>query len=230
MRIQCAAVVCFVLALAGCSSLSLQDDNHPATVQDLVGRYVAANNAQDAAAMNALLHPKSLACITPENRDFYDRANAVSMRQSIPADYKFTDTVLSEKDALPMNGYATFPVRPTHQIQIDYSRGVETSGTVMFWLVSENGRWYKDDPCATAGMVKQFHDDLPNIKAREQATKGLVAQIREPLLSELKSLLKEGKGATASKRYGEATGEDGDTSLMVIDELEFQLRQQKVLQ
>lgn len=230
MRFPHVIAACCVLALTGCSSVLSQADDHPATIQELVSRYVAANNAQDAGVMNALLHPKSLACITPENRDFYDRADAVSMRQPIPADYKFTDTVLMGKDVPPLNGYATFPLPPTHQIQIEYTSGAENSGTVMMWLVGENGRWYKDDPCVNADIVKQFHDDLPNIKAREQATKDLVAQIQEPLLSELKSLLKEGKGATASKRYGAATGKDGDTSLAVIEELEFQLRQQKVLQ
>lgn len=224
MRFPRVLGICCVFALAGCSSLFSRASNHPATIQDLVSRYVAANNAQDAGAMNALLHPKSLACVTPENRDFYDRAVAVSMRQSIPADYHFTDTVLGEKDALPLSSYATFPVRPTHQIQLEYSGGAEESGTVMFWLVSENGRWYKDDPCINSAIIKQFHDDLPNIKTREQATKTLVAQIPQPLLSDLKSLLKEGKSATASKRYAQATGKDNDTALMVIEELAFQLR------
>lgn len=228
MRLSSVLVFFSFLALGGCSSLFSQD-NHPSSIKELVSRYVAANNAQDANAMNALLHPKSLACITPENGDFYDRAVAVSMRQPIPSDYHFTDTALGEKDALPVYAYGTFPIRPNHQIQIEYSSGAESSGTVIFWLVSENGHWYKDDPCANPDVIKQFHDDLPNIKAREQATKALVAQIQEPLLSELKSLLKQGKSATASRRYAQATGKNGDTSGMVIDELEYQLRQEKVL-
>ena len=211
------------------SFLFSQPNNHPATVNELVSRYVAANNFHDAAAMNALLHPKSLACVTPENRDFYDRAVEVSMRQPIPSNCHFTDTPLTAKDALPLKDYGTFPVPPTHQIQVEYERA-EDSGTVMFWLVSENARWYKDDLCINASIIKQFHDDLPNIKAREQATKTLVAQIQDPLLSELKSLLKQGQSATASRRYAEVTGKDGDTSLAVIDELEFQLRQQHFLQ
>lgn len=221
--------ICCALAFAGCSSLLSQPNNHPATVKELVSLYVAANNAQDASAMNALLHPKSLGCITPENRDFYDRAVAVSMRQFIPADYHFTDTPIGDKDALPAYGYGAFPVRPTHQIQVEYSGGAEESGTIIFWLVTENGRWYKDDPCINTVTIKQFHDDLPNIKAREQANKTLVAQIPQPLLSELTSLLKQGKSATASKRYAQATSKDNDTSLAVIDELAYQLRQQKVL-
>lgn len=229
MRFPCVLGICCGLTVAGCSSLLSLPNNHPTTIQQLVSRYVAANNAQDASAMNALLHPKSLACVTPENRDFYDRAVAVSMRQFIPADYHFTDTPVGEKDTLPLDGYETFPIRPTHEIQVEYSGGPEESGTVIFWLIAENGRWYKDDPCINAVIIKHFHDDLPNIKAREQANKTLVAQIPQPLLSELTSLLKEGRSATASKRYAQATGKDNDTSLAVIDELAYQLRQQKVL-
>ena len=174
--------------------------------------------------MNVLLHPKSLACITPENRDFYDRAVTTCMRQPIPIDFRFTDSTVSDKDTSSLYGYGTFPVPPTHKIEIQYSRG-EDSGTVLFWVVSENGRWYKDDPCINSDVIKQFHDDLPNIKAREAATKALVAQIKDPLLSELRALLSENKSATASQRYAQAAGKDGDTSLAVIEELEYQLRQ-----
>ena len=228
MRFPRVLAVCCVLELAVCSSLFSQTNNHPPTLNELVSRYVAAINAQDATAVNGLAYPESLACITQDNRDFYDRAVAVSMRKHIPADYHFTDTTLSGKDVLPLNGYATFPIRPTHQIQIEYSSGAENSGTVLLWLVSKNGHWYNDEPCINSIIIKQFHDDLPNIKARERATKSLVAQIQGPLLSELKSLLKQGKDATASHRYAQAAGKDNDTSLMVIEELAFQMRQQKI--
>lgn len=147
------------------------------------------------------------------------------MREPIPPGYHFTDTAFSERDKLPAEVYGVFPMRPTHQIQIDYTNGAEDHGVVVFWLVRENGHWYKDDPCISAEIIKQFHDDLPNIKAREKATKALVAQMPAPLFSELKSLIREGKTATASRRYSEATGEDGDTSLLVIAELEEQLGQ-----
>lgn len=217
--------MCFIFALSGCSFSRSQIDSHPSTIEELVSRFVTATNARDANGLNALLHPKSLACITPENRDFYDRALAVSMREPIPQGYHFTDTALSEKDKPPADGYGVFPVRPTHQIQIEYTNGVENHGIVVFWLVRENGLWYKDDPCISAEVIKQFHDDLPNINARENATKALVAQMPPPLLSELKSLIREGKTATASRRYAEAAGKDGDTSLLVIAELEEQLRQ-----
>lgn len=229
MRMPGVLAVCSLLALAGCASSLSETNNHPATVQQLVSQFVAATNAHDVKGLNALLHPKSLACVTPENRDFYDRAVAISLRQPIPLNYHFTDTVVAEQDKLPAYGYGVFPVRPTHQIQLEYTNGAEDSGTVMFWLVNEGGRWYKDDPCINADVIKQFHDDLSNIKAREAATKALVAQIKDPLLSELKALLKEGKGATASQRYAQATGKDGDTSLAVIDELEYQLRQSNSL-
>lgn len=56
-----------------------------------------------------------------------------------------------------------------------------------------------------------------------------VAQILKLLPSKLTSLLKEGKSAAASKHHAQATGKDNDTSLAVIDELAYQLRQQKGL-
>jgi hypothetical protein len=225
MQFSWKAAACCVLAVSGCSSSKSQIADSPASIEVLVTRFVAATNARDANGLNALLHPKSLACVTPENKDFYDRSLAVSFREPIPPGYHFTDALLAEKGKMPLEGYGDFPVRPTHEIHIEYSNGAEDSGIVIFWLVQENGHWYKDDPCIRAEAVKQFHDDLPDIKARESATAALVDQIPDSLLSELKSLIRAGKTSTASRRYAEATGKDGSTSLFVIAELEERLRQ-----
>jgi len=219
------AMACSVLAFCSCSCSKSPAKNYPTSIEELVNRFVAATNARDANGLNALLHPKSLACVTPENKDFYDRVVEFSMREPISPSYHFTDTLITEKDKVPADGYGDFPLRPTHQIQIQYTKGAEDYGIVIFWLVQENGHWFKDDPCIRAEMIKQFHDDLPNIKAREEATKALVAQIPDSLLGELKSLIRAGKSASASRRYREATGKDGNTSLAVVAELGEQLRQ-----
>ena len=44
------ALCCMVATLAGCSLLRSQENAHPTTIQELVSRYVAANNVQDAKA------------------------------------------------------------------------------------------------------------------------------------------------------------------------------------
>jgi hypothetical protein len=219
MACSCSRVASSTPLPAGSSA-----DDHPVSVEQMVTRFVTATNARNLAGLNALLHPKSLACITSENKDFYDRSLVFSVRQPIFPDYHFTDKTISATDPLPAVGYATFPLRPTHEIQIEYTNGVEITGMVMFWLVNENGRWYKDDPCINADVIKQFHDDLPHIKAQEEETRALVAEMKEPLLSEIKSLIQQGKTSSAAHRYSQATGKDGSTAMFVIAEMEEQMR------
>ncbi len=53
-----------------------------------VAEYVAAVNARDAERFGRLVHPKSLACITDANRDFYDDWVARAFRRTLPDTYR----------------------------------------------------------------------------------------------------------------------------------------------
>ena len=60
-----------------CSSSVAQTTNtpvqkRPANMTELAVEYLAARNAKDLPRLKSLLHPKSLECITAENKDFYD--------------------------------------------------------------------------------------------------------------------------------------------------------------
>ena len=193
-------------------------------VKDFAAQYVAAFNAKSVARLNALLHPKSLACITPETKSYYDEARAAQLRDPIPANYTFTASPVDENDLKVTTGYWQFPVTPTRKLQIEYQQG-EDSGTLLVWLVRENGRWFQDDPCATEQALKEFRDDEPARKQRIAQHKALAAAIKEPLRSELIGLLREHKTVTATKRYQHATGSDYETSMFVIYELTPESRQ-----
>jgi hypothetical protein len=192
-------------------------------VKNFVAQYVAAFNAKDRARLNALLHPGSLACVTPENKGYYDEALAVHLRDPIPANYTFTISLVNEKNMKSMEYMWHFPVPPTQQLQIEYEQG-EDSGTAMVYLVQENGRWLQDDPCATEQTLKEFRDDAPAREQRIAEHKALAAAIKEPLRSELIGLLRGHKSSTATKRYQEASGKDYETCMFVIYELEPEAR------
>jgi len=57
--------------LAACCA-SAQSQAVPADVKAYVAQYVAAFNSKDLQRLLALQHPKSLACVTPATKDFYD--------------------------------------------------------------------------------------------------------------------------------------------------------------
>jgi hypothetical protein len=192
-------------------------------VKDFVSQYVAAFNAKDMARLNTLLHPKSLACITPESKEYYDEAMAVHLRDAIPANYTYTVSPVNDKNIKSMESMWHFPVPPAQQLQIEYQQE-EDSGTLIVYLVQENGRWLQDDPCATEQTLKEFRDDEPARKQRIAEHKALAAAIKGPLRSELIGLLREHKTSTATKRYQEASGKDYETCMFVIYELEPEAR------
>jgi len=214
----------FLLALAvSCSFSGTGQVKRPATIDEFVKNYVSAINAHDLAASRALWHSKSLACINSDSSEFYDRAFKVSSRHAIPSDYKFTAKQVGPDDKLGFEGYATYPVRPTQELQIDYTQGIENSGTVVFWLAQEDKGWAEVFPCATAGTLRDFKARLPEIKANEEKTKALVDALPDSLRSELLALLRQGKSSTAATRYAEAAKQDRATAMYVIEEMEYRL-------
>ena len=61
----------------------------PGEINNFVTQYVSATNAKDSARLRSFLYPKSLACITPENKDYYDEM-ASHIGEPIPPNYKFS--------------------------------------------------------------------------------------------------------------------------------------------
>jgi len=220
-------VFILLAGVPGCSQSGAKIANQPATINEFVKQCVAAINARDLAAYRSLASSKSLACINDESHDFYGRMFHVDLRHPIPADYKFTTKEVGKDDDIGYGGYAVFPLRPSQQVQIDYTQGMENSGTVIFWLVQDHGGWSDVFPCATAETLQKFKAKLPEIKANEEKTKALIAGLTEPLRSELIALLKQGKSNTAATRYAQSTGHDHETGMFVVEELEYQLDSEK---
>jgi len=206
-----------------CSSSGAGHVNRPASIDEFVKSYVASMNTRDLAANRALWHSKSLACITPDSSAFYDRAFKISSRHGIPADYRFTEKAIGPDEKLAFEGYAIYPIRPTQEVQVDYTHGLENSGSVVLWLAQEGKGWAEVFPCVSPEVLQKFKSDLPDIKAHEEKIKALVDAIQDPLRSELLALLKEGKSSTAASHYAEAAKQDRATAMYVIEEMEYRL-------
>ena len=218
------AVCLFLMSLSGARCARAQSQAAQADVKAFVAQYVAAFNAKDMARMHALYHPKSLACITPENKSFYDDEMAARWRDPIPANYTFKISPLNENNLKAIEQFGAFPVRPGQELQINYQQGFD-GGVMVIYLVRENGRLFDDYPCVSEQYVRQYRDDADAREKRAAHFKALAAAIKEPLRSQLIALLREHNTPEATKRYKEATGQDSATSMRVIDALAHEPRQ-----
>ena len=162
-----------------CSSSVAQTTNspvqkQPAGMRQLVVEYLVARNAKDLPRLKSLLHPKSLECITAENKDFYDdRITLLLKEDRVPTNYELKITPIRGTNELPWKGYFEFPVRPSHQIEIKYSLG-EDNGVIVFAVVHESGRWYEVDPCATRETLKKYREGEAARRAQAEKAKALV--------------------------------------------------------
>jgi len=204
----------FAVGVAGAQSAQ----GVPGDVKNFVTRYVAATNAKDAARMRSFFYPKSLACITPENKDYYG-AMASHIGEPIPPNYKFSVMPVNEGNLKALEGMGQrWTVKPMQELHIDYQQGNDLGSDIVY-LIHENGRWFQDLPCATDAEIKRFRDNAAANEAAFAHYKALAVEIKEPLRSELLGLLRAHETASATERYHQVTAQDYKTSMYVIHEL-----------
>jgi hypothetical protein len=195
----------------------------PGDVKNFVTQYVAATNAKDTTRLRSFLYPKSLACIMPENKDYYD-AMASHIGEPIPPNYKFSLMPVNEGNLKALEGMGQrWTVKPMQELHIDYQQGDDV-GSYIVYLIHENGRWFQDFPCATDAAIKQYRDNAVANEAALAHYKALAADIKDPLRSELLGLLRAHETGRATDRYHEATGQDYKTSMYVMNALKTQAR------
>lgn len=204
----------FVIGSAGAQSAQ----GVTGDLKSFVTQFVAAANAKDIARMRSFLYPKSLACITPGNKDYYD-AMASQTGDPIPPNYKFSVIPVNEGNLKALESMGQrWTVKPAQELHIDYQQGNDVGGSVVY-LIHENGRWFYDLPCATDDAIKQYRDNAAANEAALAHYKALASEIKEPLRSELLGLLRAHDTGTAIDRYHRATGQDYKISMHVINAL-----------
>ena len=155
--------------------------------QQAFARKVAdAMASKDFGAMKQLFAPSTLKCIGSHEDFLQDRIN----RQfSLPINrkYKLTITKLPPNILNPSK-YATYPMAATHLMGMDFTDG-DNHDTVNLPIGQEGGKWYEAQPCPTeAGMYRFAKLQQMKAQAHERA-KGVVAQLKDPVKSQLLGLV-----------------------------------------
>jgi hypothetical protein len=197
----------------------------PASPKAFVTEYVAAFDAKDAVRLQALYESKSRACIAAEDKEFYETMLSFMWRDPIPEKYTFAVSAVNENNLKAIESYGRLPVKPTQELHIDYQQG-DDLGSVVVYLVQDNGRLLAVNPCPSEETLKKFRDEAPARKEREARFKSMADAIQEPLRSQLVALLREHKTAEAIDRYKEANGADAQTAMLVINQLALEAKQQ----
>ena len=201
-----------VLPLA-CRAQS-DDPKHP---EVLAKRFVDAAASKNPEHLKALVHPKSLACINARTQEFYDSIFSRQSKHTIPANYKTAVEPVARDQGLLLENELDYPVRPSHQVQIDFDTGPSSSTTVVLLVVYDAGRWHEVLPCPRPDTIARMRAAKEESAKQDERAQQLAAKLSDPLRAELVDLLRKGQRIDAMKRYAAASGEDLAMAKRVVE-------------
>jgi hypothetical protein len=224
--IRRAMLVCAVaiVALLG-TSRSLHADEADAGQRAFIKDYVAALASGDATTLKQLLHPAALACISGDNQDYFDFLLANDLRHAgdFGAGHKVT-RIAALVDGAPSLSFSPdllfYPVAPTHEFQIDTHNGQNRFLILIRTMASVDGHWFNVIPCPTEAGLHAFRAARAKNESQQARAKQLAADLRDPLLSQVRELLTQRRRMDAMELYKSKADVDLTTASRVIDVLD----------
>ena len=182
---------------------------------DFAPHLVAAINGKKLEPRKALLHPKTLACITPVSKPLIDESLSDQFRYNIPKDYQARAEAIPADRPLGGDG-VVLPVRPTHQLILEWQAGA-THVTFGAQIAYADGAWREVWPCISDAKVPALRSANEARRKQMARAQSLAANLQPALRQELLDMLAKGQRIEAIKRYQEVSKEDLSTSRAVVE-------------
>jgi hypothetical protein len=203
----------------------LAADAEAAIRTTLVEPWLQAIRTNDKAGLTRFLHPRVRACINDRTREFFEYGDLLKPEGLTPQHRITKLKPLSGPGnlfGLPEDAFA-YPVQPAYELTLEASQGdaqITQIVQIIRYLAPAGGSWYFVEPCPNEKGLALFHESLAKGAEQKQQVALLVAQLKDPLLIELKDLLKQHRKIDAVKKYQQATGQELTLSVMVMNALE----------
>jgi len=178
--------------------------------------WMKAVQAKDTEGVKRVIHPQVLACINDQNHEYFDNILGTETRFEGKKPYKIVQILPllgPPPEWLPADSFA-YPVQPSYQVEVQLG-----DVTLVRYLAPVKNSWYEVYPCPNEKGMAMMHERMAKAREQQRRVEQLVADLKEPLLAELKGLLDQKRVVDAVKKYREASGTDLTTAKMVIDVL-----------
>ena len=206
--------------------------------KNLLDAYIAATRSGDANKIRALIHPQNLACMTAENKDYYDTILGKLAHLPVPQHYALKvvaadPATMQQRLALFWGPDATLPVMPKKEITIQYSEKDDSprKGCRKFNFVADkdvihmldveesNGKASMVVGCIGPKTMESFRQK-PKLEAEAAArAKSLAGALSPELKARLAKQLKAGQMISAVKEYQADCKQNMTDSMNVMDQL-----------
>ena len=117
---------------------------------------------------------------------------------------------------LPPDGFS-YPVQPAYELTMEAG---QDDTQIIRYLAPSGGLWYIVVPCPNEKGMAFVRENIARGNAQKQRVSRLVTELKDPLLGDLKDLLKQHRKLDAVKKYQQATGQDLTLAVMVMNAID----------
>jgi len=177
--------------------------------------FVAAINSQTLEARLALVHPQTRACTAGEVGEWWRDAVVRQAKDPVPATHKASVTALDGSP--PFGERFDYPVKATHQLQLDYTVPPNRGRSVLVLLAKDGARWSEVVPCAKPETVAAVRANQQARAKDAERVKALAARTSPQLRDTVLALHRSGHRVEAYQTYARESGEDLATARAVVE-------------
>lgn len=213
------AISLALLATSAFAASAFAASDEAAIQSTFVKPWIEAMRSNDKARVEQFYHPAVRACINPSTKDFFDYVLDREAHEAPAGSYHVSKlapmqgpppTFLPEDDV-------SYPVRPIYELQVDFE---QSNLSFIRFLAPANGSWYEVFPCPNEKGMAFLRTKRAEGAEQHKRTARLLAELKDPLRSELSDLLRQQRKIDAIKKYREATSVDLTTAVLVINALQ----------
>ena len=182
---------------------------------------VDAINSKSADKRLELVHPDSLNCATPGQRQHLEEVFARQSRFPIPGTVNWR--LSGARPGRPMfSDRFDYPIRPTHIMQLDVKGDNNETMYVVLQLARRNGQWQEIVGCPKAEAIAVDRRVAIAKAGADEKAQLLVNTMSPTIKAGLVELIKQGRRTDAVRAYRDASAQDEATARAVIEQLATQ--------
>ena len=138
------------------------------TPEALADRFITAVNAKDGEQLKATVHPDCFAGLTPVQKRYIQETLSRNLQNAIPIQRTVKITKLDGAD-LPFGNMVVWPVKPTHQLEVEFSTGEYSSTCMIRFIAQEKDQWFLIVPMLNSENLKKYEEFEVRQKAKPDA-------------------------------------------------------------
>ncbi len=127
------------------------------TPEALAEQFIAAVNAKSKEKQKETIHPQCFADLSSVQKEYLDETLARDFRKTIP-DKRTVKVSKLDEGTLPFGDMVVWPLKPTHQLEIEFNGGENSSSNIIRFIAKEKDLWFIIVPMINDENLKKYEE------------------------------------------------------------------------